>query len=99
MTLSFSSSLNSFVRTKNVLSSIFWITASGYPMSVITPRSVSCDTGSANSNMTVEPPVKSMPGFRPGAMMRNTTPGSRNTADSKKNQMRFPTKSTYLLPK
>ena len=67
-------------------------------MSVITPRSSSCDTESVTSNMTVDPPVKSMPGFSPGAMIRNTTPGKRMMVDNTKNQMRFPTKSTYSLP-
>ena len=67
-------------------------------MSVIKSRSLSCETVSVTSNMMVDPPVKSMPGFRPGAMMRKTTPGKSTRAEIKKNQMRFPTKSTYLLP-
>ena len=53
-------------------------------MSVIKSRSLSCETVSVTWNMMVDPPVKSMPGFRPGAIMRKTTPGKSTRADIKK---------------
>ena len=63
----------------------------------MTDRRLSWETSSATENVIDEPPVKSMPGFRPGAMMRKITPGKSTKADTAKNHLRFPTKSTSLL--
>jgi hypothetical protein len=41
----------------------------------------------------VVPPVKSIPPFRPGAMIRKTTPGRITAKENRKNQCLFPTKS------
>ena len=63
----------------------------------MTARKLSWETASVTSNVIEDPPVKSMPGFRPGAMMRKITPGKSTKADIAKNHLRFPTKSTSLL--
>ena len=94
---SFCSSSNSTVRMKNVSPPMLCTTASGRPISSRLVRRLPWSTLSENSTISVEPPVKSIPGLRPGARIRNTTPGRMTTREMRKNQPLLPAKSNCSL--
>ena len=49
-------------------------------------------------SVMLEPPVKSIPGFSPGARIKNIIPGVITSKEIMKNQNLFPTKSNLQSP-
>jgi hypothetical protein len=48
---------------------------------------------SENPRVMLDPPVKSIPALRPGAMARKTTPGAMTKNENMKNHILLPAKS------